>query len=199
LIGPRIVLRPYRLADTQAVWEAIDESRASLERWVPDIGCRRTPSDVRTGLESLLSDLRERQIFAVCERVGGGILGEIGLYALDWSNGCGEIGYWLRETARQRGYMAEALQLVIDHATHGLGLRRLEAHIPAENTLSVRSAERQGFRIDRSRAPIAGLDAAAPTIMIYAREHQSVLCSPHMLDKRERGISEGQAIALRCF
>jgi hypothetical protein len=94
LIGPRIVLRPYRLADTQAVWEAIDESRASLERWVPDIGGRRTPSDVRTGLESL---------------------------------------------------------------THGLGLRRLEAHIPAENTLSVRSAERQGFRIDRSRAPIAAI------------------------------------------
>jgi hypothetical protein len=70
-------------------------------------------------------------------------------------------------------------------------LRRLEAHIPAENTLSVRSAERQGFRIDRSRAPIAGLDAAAATIVIYARERQSVLCSPHMLDKRERGIAEG--------
>jgi hypothetical protein len=96
-----------------------------------------------------VGDLRERQIFAVCDRVGGGILGEIGLYA--------------------------------------------------ENTLSVRSAERQGFRIDRSRAPIAGLGAAAATIVIYARERQSVLCSPHMLDKRERGISEGPAIALRCF
>jgi ribosomal-protein-alanine N-acetyltransferase len=184
LIGPRIVLRPYRLADTQAVWEAIDESRASLERWVPDIGCRRTPSDVRIGLESLLSDSRDRQIFAICDRAGGGILGEVGLYSVDWPNGCGEIGYWLRETARQRGYMAEALQLVIGHATHGLGLRRLEAHIAPDNTYSVRSVERQGFRVDRPRAPMAGLDAVAASIVIYAREHRGTRGDRHGAQRR---------------
>ncbi len=200
LIGPRVVLRPYRLADAQAVWEAIDESRASLERWVPDIGCRRTPTDVRIGLESLLSDSRERQIFAVCDRAGGGILGEVGLYAVDWPNGCGEIGYWLRETARQRGYMTEALQLVIDHATYGLGLRRLEAHIAPENTHSIRTVEQLEFRVDKPRAPMAGLDAAAASIVIYALERpRATRRPPALYTTVGRRISEGPEVAWHCF
>ena len=36
LLGPRVRLRPYREADAQALWEAVDESRASLEPWIPD-------------------------------------------------------------------------------------------------------------------------------------------------------------------
>src|SRR6185503_6472862 len=96
LISERLVLRAYRLGDAPAVWQAIDESRTSLERWVPDIGCRRTPEDVRSGLTSLGASPGERQVFAVCDRLSGRILGEVGLYEIDRQSGLGEVGYWLR-------------------------------------------------------------------------------------------------------
>jgi RimJ/RimL family protein N-acetyltransferase len=170
LISRRLVLRAYRLADAQAVWEAIDESRPSLERWVPDIGRRQTPDDVRCGLGPLVTSPGERLVFVVCERTTGRILGEVGLYDVDWQNGLGEVGFWLRQTARRRGYMAEALQVLTDHATRGLGLRRLEAHIAPENTESARVVEKQGYRIDRPRAATPERDGDTSSILIYALE-----------------------------
>jgi ribosomal-protein-serine acetyltransferase len=160
------------VSDTRAVWQAIDESRASLERWVPDIGSRQTPDEVAVGLHALLTDPGERLIHAICDRATGRILGEVGLYTVDWQTRTGEIGYWLRETARHQGFMAEALRLFVDHATHGLGLGRLEAHVASGNTDSVRAVERLGFRPAAQRAAVPGLDAAAEMIAIFALERQ---------------------------
>jgi ribosomal-protein-serine acetyltransferase len=178
LIGRHLVLRAYRLGDAHAVWEAIDESRSSLERWVPDIGCRRTPDDVRVGLTPLVTSPGNRVVYAVCERSTGQILGEVGLYDVDWENRVGEVGYWLRQTSRGSGYMAEALQMLTDHATRGLGLRRIEAHIAPENTLSARVVEKQGFRIDGHRAAAPERDGDTSSILIYAIETASLLAGP---------------------
>jgi ribosomal-protein-serine acetyltransferase len=168
LISKDIVLRAYRLADADAVWEAIDESRPSLERWVPDIASRRTPDDIRAGLAPLVTSPGERLVYAICERSTGRILGEVGLYDVDWLNRVGEVGYWLRKTARGRGYMDQALQVLIDHATHGLGVQRLEAHIALENAESARVAQRLGFRIDGQRAVNPEFDGDTSNILIYA-------------------------------
>lgn len=70
--------------------------------------------------------------------------------------GTGLLGYWLVPQARGRGYLAEALALLIPHAFRargedltgrsGLGLHRLEALADLANVASQRVLRRAGFR-----------------------------------------------------
>ncbi|MBN9631776.1 MAG: GNAT family N-acetyltransferase [Actinobacteria bacterium] len=74
--------------------------------------------------------------------------GMIGLHHID--EGEGEIGYWLAEEARGRGWMARAVQLVLDFAfaesPDGLALQRVVWHAYAGNAASAAVARRAGFQ-----------------------------------------------------
>jgi RimJ/RimL family protein N-acetyltransferase len=171
MIGARLVVRDYRLADAEAACTAIQESRASLARWVPDIARHQTPAEVRAALQRLATlRLQARGlVFGLWERTSGDFLGEVGLYRVDWARRSGEVGYWLRQSARGHGYAAEGLALLCDQARSGLGLRRLEAHIAADNLASRRVAERQGFQCVGQRPAVPRWDGAVDRMLIYAR------------------------------
>src|SRR5438445_10751830 len=88
LTTTRLVLRSYTLADSQAVFEAIDETRPSLERWVPDIGCRRTVEAVRGGLAHLITPAAHQPsafVYGVWELSSTRFVREVGLYAIDYA------------------------------------------------------------------------------------------------------------------
>ena len=172
MIGARLVLRRYRLADAEAIWAAIEESRASLAHWVPDIARRQTLAQVRSGLEFLAAQRKVGRglVYGVWERASGRFVGEVGLYQRDLDRRSAEVGYWLRQTARGQGYAAEALELVCDHAAGAdLDLRQLEAHIASDNVASQRVAERQGFHIVSQRPAVPHWDGDVPCVLIYTR------------------------------
>ncbi|QNE35141.1 GNAT family N-acetyltransferase [Leifsonia shinshuensis] len=87
--------------------------------------------------------------------------GMIGLHHLH--DGEGEIGFWLAEGARGRGWMAAAVDLVLDHAfdgSAGLGLQRVVWHAFAGNVASAAVARRAGFQwegVARLGAPHRGV------------------------------------------
>jgi RimJ/RimL family protein N-acetyltransferase len=166
------LLRPYRLDDAATVFAAIEETRASLERWVPDIGHRRSVADVRSGLAFLSAAAAKdcsRFVLGVWDRSTDEFLGEIGLYTIDHERHVGEVGYWLRERARGHGFIAEALETLAEHAQHTIGLRCLEAHVASENAASRRVLERLGFTVVGHRAPAPHWDGEVADVLIYSR------------------------------
>ena len=72
--------------------------------------------------------------------------GSCGLFA--WNRGWRKcaIGYELAGNAQGRGYMHEALQAVLDWGFDNMALNRVEAQVHPENTASIRSLSRLGFR-----------------------------------------------------
>jgi ribosomal-protein-alanine N-acetyltransferase len=58
------------------------------------------------------------------------------------------LGYYANERHARRGYMREAMQLVLDHAFGPLGLHRVEANIQPGNQPSVALARGAGFRLE---------------------------------------------------
>jgi len=74
------------------------------------------------------------------------VIGTCTLARLDATHGIAEVGFALARDSWRRGYMKEALPLLVDFAFSRLGLRRLEADVDPRNVASLRLLERLGFR-----------------------------------------------------
>jgi RimJ/RimL family protein N-acetyltransferase len=77
-----------------------------------------------------------------------------------------DIGYAFLPAARGRGLAVEATRAVLDHATHGLGLRRLLAIVTPGNQPSRKLLESLGFAYES----MIQLTPEAEPLCLYARE-----------------------------
>ncbi|MGN6415284.1 GNAT family N-acetyltransferase [Flexivirga sp.] len=102
----------------------------------------------------------EAVVWCIADAATDRALGGIQLFRMNvpMLRGSAMLAYWLQPTARGRGVMREAVELVVAHAlapgdAGGLGLRRLAAYADTTNLASLRVLRGAGFRqtgIDRS-------------------------------------------------
>lgn len=149
LRGERVIVRPYRLEDAEALRDAVEESRDHLRPWMPWAETHQDVAETQDWIIRQTSNwlLRKELTVGVWEvRQGGRYLGGTGFHIHDWSIPYLEIGYWLRKSAEGHGYMTEAVRLMVDFAFGSLGANRLEIQCDARNERSAALARRLGFK-----------------------------------------------------
>lgn len=83
----------------------------------------------------------------VCERRSGQIVGVINMSNIVRGYfQSAYLGYWVGAPFAGRGWMTEALQLVVRHAFDEMKLHRLEANIQPDNLRSIALVRRCGFK-----------------------------------------------------
>ena len=147
IVGERVLLRPYRPGDGEAIWQAVDESRASLRPWLPWVDATKTVADSEMAARRAAGRwlLREDLTVGVWERATGSLLGGSGLHRMDWEIPRFEIGYWLRTAAEGKGYMTETVRLLCSFAFETLNANRVEIRCDARNERSANIPRRLGF------------------------------------------------------
>jgi RimJ/RimL family protein N-acetyltransferase len=146
LRSERLVLRPYRMGDAEALFAAVEESRERLRRWLDWVDDFETLDHARYYVSGAQHDwARRRDLFFGLFDAGGRYLGNAGLHNVDWSIRSFEIGYWLRDGAEGRGYAQEAVRRLTRFAFEDLGANRVEIRCDPRNERSRRVAERLGF------------------------------------------------------
>lgn len=143
LVGTSIRLHPFIEADIPAVLEASRDPLIPLITTVPDRAERalaaayvaRQHDRARTGAA---------YSFAIAE-ANGGCVGQIGLSRHDMARGRGSIGYWIRPSARGRGFATDALATITSWAWQLPWVHRLELYVEPWNEGSWRTAERVGY------------------------------------------------------
>ncbi len=171
LHGPRVQVRPYRPEDAPAVWEAIEESRASLRPWLPWVDGLRSLDDVRAYTIRARARwlLREDLTVGVFERASGRFLGGSGLHRMDWGLRTFEVGYWLRRTAEGHGFMREAVRLLTRLAFETLGANRVEIRMDPRNGRSPKVAEGLGYVLEgQLRRCAPGPDGQPADRLVFA-------------------------------
>ena len=151
LRSERLLLRPYRLEDAPALYEAIAESREHLRPWESFANAFQTVEETQNWI------LRQREHWEVYdwfyigmwyqlqERYLGGLwLGPLGLNG--WQIPAFELAYWLRVSALGQGYATEGVGLLMDYTIEVLGAQRLQLSIDARNERSLALARRLGFK-----------------------------------------------------
>jgi N-acetyltransferase len=146
LIGSqRLALRPLQMEDAETI--------ATLIRAEPDasFGHSRFPySAIMLAdwyAEMAENDPAKDLEFAVVLRESGELIGETGLYDVDWLARTAESGYWLYRAAdRGMGYGTEANLLLLEYAFERLGLNMIWAWVKARNPRSQAAIRKQGYR-----------------------------------------------------
>ncbi|KAB2691146.1 GNAT family N-acetyltransferase [Brucella pseudogrignonensis] len=150
LRGPRVYIREPMMSDFAAWTSLRAQSRAFLTPWEPTWAedeltksafryrIRRVQDEMSdgTGYPFFIFRNNDHQI------VGGITLGNI-------KRGVGQngmVGYWSGASFAGKGYMTEALNLVIPFAFGQLRLHRIEAACIPHNVRSIRLLEKAGFQ-----------------------------------------------------
>src|SRR5947209_15180281 len=89
LRGERIIIRPYRESDAQAVHEAVAESRDHLRLWLPFADEHQTVEESRDWIIHQAAQwlLREDMTLGMWEAASDRFLGGIGFHPRDWDTG----------------------------------------------------------------------------------------------------------------
>ena len=137
----RLVLRPYRPDDAEAVHRACQDP--DIQRWLRVPSPYTEADAVQFVTETTVQARAEGQGLLTAVEADGEFLGSAGLHLTPGALGPG-VGYWLAPWARGRGYAAEAA-----HALAGWGLKlgAPRVHLLADvgNTASQAVAVRAGF------------------------------------------------------
>jgi len=138
------LVSPPTEADERSFTEAMRRSRRLHGRWV------RMPETPEAFAEYLAKAAEPRRSYYLArlrdtgDIVGFLNLGEIIRGSLDQAF----IGYGGVAGHEGRGYMAEAMQLVLREAFTTLKLHRIEANIQPDNLASIALARRAGFELE---------------------------------------------------
>lgn len=148
--GDRVSLRiPF--ASDYAAWARLrGESRAFLTPWEPLWG----PGDLeryafRTRVRRYQEEVQSGTgyPFFLFRTADGKLMGGITLSNVRRGvTQAGTIGYWMGEPFAGKGYMSEAVRLIIPFAFDTLRLHRIEAACIPTNARSIHLLEKAGFR-----------------------------------------------------
>ncbi len=148
LTTARMILRPYRPADGDAVWRVIsrpeiyattnaipkDFPRARVDLWFAFLESARKN---RTGFE-----------YGMFERSTGTYVGNCGVVNVNARQYAGVLSYFINPALWGRGFATEGAAAMLDLAFDRLGLMRVSASCMSCNPASRRVMEKLGFQYE---------------------------------------------------
>ena len=171
-----VLIRPYRASDVSAAWDAICESRAELQRWMPWCHPGYTIDDCRSWIEAQIPAFEQGSAFEFAiVSADDRYLGGCGLNRLDALNRRANLGYWVRTSATRRGVASRAVRDAREWAFEHTSLIRLEVVVAVGNVASEGVATRAGATREgvlRSRLFLHGLVHDAMMFSFVRADHQ---------------------------
>lgn len=147
LTTERLVLRAPTEADIDAITDACQDPE--IPRWttVPSPYGR---EDAAEFVRMVAAQWHTGSEVVWGMYADGELVGMIGLHNMTehFTGSTAELGYWVTEAARGKGYLAEAGRAVVDWGFVGLRLVRIRWQAVAGNIPSARAARALGFRYE---------------------------------------------------
>jgi len=141
-----VALHPFLSEDAQSVFEAVQESRAEVAPWLPDLGATLSISDVSSYLDSQPDAWASGDAynFAILDHHTGGFLGGCGLTQINRRHRFANMYYWVRTGRTKRNIATRSVRLPARFGCETLSLQRIEIVVPVDHTASIRVAEKAG-------------------------------------------------------
>ncbi|WP_411345735.1 GNAT family N-acetyltransferase [Paenibacillus sp. WLX1005] len=136
--------------DSVIVNAAIRESLDELMLFLPF--AQRVPELLDTEIDLQQARLRflrrEGFRYLIFSKESAQFIGVVSLQGIDYQVKKCELGYWIRSSCSGHGYMAEAVEALIELGFERLGFRRMAIQCESTNWKSRALAERLGFELE---------------------------------------------------
>jgi RimJ/RimL family protein N-acetyltransferase len=141
-----ILLRPFRLEDSQETFTAVRESLTDLKPWMSWAYDGYSLNDSREFIRLTRARWQEGTLFAfaITDAKSGLILGGCSLSHIHPVYHLCNLGYWVRSSRRGKGIAGRGTLLASRYAFEKVGLVRVEIVIAPGNQASIRVAEKVG-------------------------------------------------------
>lgn len=179
--GPWL-LRPWREADVDGLYDAVTASLGELGRWLAWAGPEYSRDDTVAWIARCGRDWREKRgyAFGVFAANGGEVVGAAGISQLDGLNRRGNLGYWVATAATGQGIARRAARAVAEFGFRELGLCRLEIVVLPQNLASCRVATALGAQWEcraRHRLQHQGQPADAEIYALLRADRGATFCT----------------------
>jgi len=144
IVNSEITLKILDLNDSQIIFEAIDQNRSHLRKWLPFVDMTRSENDSRSFVKSIVDDVERRQeVFTIWFK--DDFCGLIGLKDIDYLNRKIEIGYWLIEKMTGKGIISQSVEKIIIFIFETLEMNRIQIKCGVGNQKSSSIPKKLGF------------------------------------------------------
>ncbi len=158
LVGEKVFLRIWKPSDIKALnGLACDKSIARFTTVPSPYEEKHAKEFISMSRKKIKN--KEEFCFAILSKQTNTLLGSASLTHVDWRNKKAEIGYWLGKPFRKKGFMSEAVQLLLKFAFKRLKLNRVRISCVPKNKASKKVIERAGAKYEgkERKSLISGL------------------------------------------
>ena len=166
---PDLKITQLEETDAAAHFEVIERNRDHLAPWLPWVPLVTSVRDVARFVAVSQAAWQGKHELACALRLGGEIVGGIGIVESDHENECVSLGYWLDHEQCGRGLMPHAVRALTQWCFTDLKRHRVQIRAARQNIASRRIPERLGFTEEgllRQAAVVAG---TRQDMVLYAR------------------------------
>lgn len=146
----RLLLRPPQPGDGVELNAAIVESFDELKVWMPWAKAKPTLEESEENIRRAYAKwiLREDLRIMIFDKETGKLAGSSGLHRIHWDLPSFEIGYWVRKSFANKGYITESTNALTRFAFEQLKAKRVEVRCHSKNDRSVAVSKRLGFELE---------------------------------------------------
>ncbi|MFC0186722.1 GNAT family N-acetyltransferase [Fictibacillus aquaticus] len=147
--GTNIYINPVDRSEVEALLELETRNMDFFNQYAPDRDADYYTLEGHVKRLERLKENREKDLgysFGIYLNITNELIGTIGLFKLE--RGPAQkamVGYSLDKAHNGKGYMTEALQLIVDFGFSQIKLHRIEAEVMPQNIGSIRILEKAGF------------------------------------------------------
>jgi ribosomal-protein-serine acetyltransferase len=145
-----VILRPVRLNEAQKMFDAVNASRKTLEKWLPWVKGTKMVSDTKQFINRTKDWIKKKSNFAlgIFSLDNKTYYGQAGLHRVKSINREGEIGYWLTNEAVGKGYATKASIALMYFGFEQLKLNKIVIRCEPRNKRSSSIPKRLGFKLE---------------------------------------------------
>lgn len=147
VVNKEITLRILTPNHSQTIYDAMDQNRVFLKKWLPFVNSTKSEKDTRAFVKSVIDDVERRQeVFTIWYKKD--FAGLVGFKDIDYLNRKLEIGYWLIKNMTGKGIMTLSVEKLIDFAFLTLEMNRIQICCGVGNITSNAIPKRLGFSFE---------------------------------------------------
>ena len=177
ILAPDIILESTDINASKDVFDLINNNRVHLAPWFPWVKYTQELMDSIVFLQGCKQKAEKGEVITFFIKYRQKIIGLIDIHALKLEDEIPQLGYWLDKDYEGKGFMGQAVQLILDYYFKTFIERDYIAiHCAVDNIRSKQVAVKAGFQYERSTMTV--LDGNLEKLDVYIlpyKNYQRVL------------------------